>query len=278
MNRKIQVREAPQASTSKPEAKTETPIVSFMKRDRSLIFTTLPEEESPKTETVEEKPKEIKEKPVLKRPKNLNLRLKLNLKTNLEENEGKTLPEVASPSRLPTNVCSTPLGSKILHENILSICSLDVESEENQELNVKQQKPKLEEEPLESKVKGLKTEDSLKCAKVLSKSWTDLRSICWENDAENEESVMEKGKTITDPTFPVFHPNGKLQISSVLHRNLLGTHMQLLNAEMQKELKEKIESWKKQFVNEKRKKQKREKLIATLVGNQECKKFNTKCF
>lgn len=112
----------------KPPAKE--PVLSAMKRDTSLIFTTVPEEDadhcSPTT-----LPEIIKNvRPISERPKSLSLKFttldiasKIPAKPIDKPANGSV---VCTPFGSKASVCSTPLAEKVLHGAVMSICNADI--------------------------------------------------------------------------------------------------------------------------------------------------------
>lgn len=104
---------------------TKEPVLSAMKRDQSLIFTTVPEEDvdhqSP-TNTTDTVVRNVR--PIADRPKSLNLRSTTVNDVKLTNKSINAKPEsvVCTPFTGKTSVCSTPLAEKLLHGTALSIC------------------------------------------------------------------------------------------------------------------------------------------------------------
>lgn len=101
------------------------PVFSAIKREQSIIFTTVPEEEtSPHSPTLKSAPAKKN------RPKFLNLRSNTIDLGNSSSDLCKVIPN--TPFRGQTSVCSTPMTelNKVLHQSVLSIC-LNPEIDEN---------------------------------------------------------------------------------------------------------------------------------------------------
>lgn len=134
----------------KPPSKE--PVLSAMKRDTSLIFTTVPEEDvdhcSPTT-----LPEIIKNvRPISERPKSLSLKFttsdiasKVPVKPIDKPVNGSV---VCTPFGGKASVCSTPLAEKVLHGAVMSICNADIGFED------------LFSKPEEAEVSGLQNGES----------------------------------------------------------------------------------------------------------------------
>nr|XP_022900128.1 uncharacterized protein LOC111413404 [Onthophagus taurus] len=190
------------------------PVLTKIKRDQSLIFTTVPEEGSEEVfnKTI---PQKSTSKSVQNRPKFLNLKMKT---TDIKQPEIKSL--VTTPFQGNTSICSTPLSelNKVLHQNLMSICVNTNKLEKNS-------KP---EEKIDDSLNSLlsaisdneliqeeEKEDFIGFKKF--SSCNDLTTTC---DDDENKNLKRLRKTITDPTFPVFSFKG-LPISEYLHNDLI---------------------------------------------------------
>lgn len=227
---------------------TKETVMTAMKRDQSIIFSTVPEEDSehhpPLTES------KIITAKTQNRPKFLNLRSKTtDIKTETKP-ELNTVPN--TPFYNQTSICSTPMTdlSKVLHENVMSICVnpetakaevelFSVDSQNSTEHNL---------DNLEKKKSDRKKSI---CAPFMTvtddtsslKKWKSTSDLCeevrdckefskfkFQLDSPVKENKCKSIKTITDPTFPVFRFDGSI-ISESLYEYYVNKHVNTLNAE-----------------------------------------------
>lgn len=117
-------------------------VVSGMKRDKSLIFTNIPEEES----VYDQQENNVNVKSKI-RPTHLPLKFKNMTSKELPESGFSSINFDEFSDSFPefigrTSICSTPMTeNKILHGNILSICSNTCEELERVDLKVDEKPP-----------------------------------------------------------------------------------------------------------------------------------------
>lgn len=173
--------------------------MSQMKRDQSLLFTMVPEED---TEIANANPEGFL-------PTNKKTRPKfLNLKSNSVDLEAKSVPKpVTTPYLGQTSVCSTPLTElrKFVHQNPLSICLDPIETD----LVDDKETPNEVASVISNKLS------------IKSSSQGDLSSIKVETDNEDDKPKNNHCKTITDPTFPVFNADGTVVSSSLYNQTII---------------------------------------------------------
>ncbi|KRT79391.1 hypothetical protein AMK59_8503 [Oryctes borbonicus] len=209
------------------------PVLMTMKRDQSLIFTTVPEEDSDHTTST------VKTK--TQRPKFLNLKSKTtDIKQELKE---------TGSFHGSVSVCSTPMAdlNRVLHQTSLSICTnpqsstFEVDTENSQksdslnsllsatsDLYVEGGKSDNGVKPAEKS-----EEDNNLCNIKKSFSLTDMPKY----DEKDESDSLQKNlrKTIMDPTFPVFTQNGLLISEHLYNYNIYnGELLALQSDEMKK--------------------------------------------
>ncbi|KAK5640452.1 hypothetical protein RI129_011263 [Pyrocoelia pectoralis] len=205
---------------------TREPILSAMKRDQSIIFTTVPEEDG------DHSPLNVHEYKSPDRPKFLNLK---TLTTD-SKFEPKAI-QASTPFLGQTSVCSTPMTdlNKVLHQNPMSICLNPEESFVNIEtttsINMTDKLdsciPYVPESNVFDKKRSASMWEFREKLKIFNKRITmryyslGLSSL---GDVEVELECVPKlvrHKTISDPNFPIFKSNG-LAISNFLYNQYLG--------------------------------------------------------
>uniref|UniRef100_A0A1Y1K6Y7 CCZ1/INTU/HSP4 first Longin domain-containing protein n=2 Tax=Photinus pyralis TaxID=7054 RepID=A0A1Y1K6Y7_PHOPY len=202
---------------------TREPILSAMKRDQSLIFTTVPEEDG------DHSPSNAHEYKSPDRPKFLNLKSKT---TDVK------VPTTASgtPFFGQTSVCSTPMTdlNKVLHNNPMSICVNPEESFVNIEtrtsINMTDKFDSCVPYVPESNVFDRKRSASMwelrEKLKIFNKRITMRYYSLGLSSLGGVEVELEcvpklvRHKTISDPNHPIFKPNG-LAVSNFLYRQYL---------------------------------------------------------
>ncbi|XP_044269482.1 uncharacterized protein LOC123014426 isoform X2 [Tribolium madens] len=221
----------------KPVASKE-PVMSAMKRDQSIIFTAVPEEDC--EQQVE------KRIPSQNRPKFLNLKHKTT-------DEKK--PVVNTPFHGQTSVCSTPMTdlSKVLHSKPLSICINETKLEKSPEKNSVLVKNDSSLNNIVSRVPYLTVTSNLYDCKKFS-SVFDVREKGKNLDKSitmkyynsefrekykisNDVTTPDKGrvfKTITDPNYPIFRSDGTL-VSHPFYQDYLTNQMELITSEIKEE-------------------------------------------
>lgn len=215
-----------------------------MKRDQSLIFTTVPEEGSEHLTTKTTNTK-------TQRPKFLNLKSKTtDIKQDVKETPNAFFNSVS--------VCSTPMTdlNRVLHPTSLSICTNAEATFTTDEQNSSLKSESLN--SLLSATSDLYVEEGKNVPKAIddehieyhnlnnnlknikkSLSLIDMENI--KAEKENEEGEMLRKslrRTIMDPTFPVFTQNGLLVSEHLYKYNILNG--QLLDMKIDDERSKKI--------------------------------------
>lgn len=248
-----------------PKAVKE-PTLSAMKRDQSLLFTTVPEEDidhqSP-TETAIAKTNEEPKIPRSKqdRPKSLNLKF-----TN---NDFKQSETVTTPFNYKTSVCSTPLTDKYLHGKPQTIfCDSDVMLEDlthkHEEIsesqnsasvnsilslteNLNKTLPDRNMEEFKAPISNLFLPSTNMLDRKKSLSFLVQNSnknifmryyglgLTNLNTSDEMSCKQHLYNTITDPMFPVFRSDG-LVISKPMYDLCLSKHCELYANEITSEL------------------------------------------
>lgn len=197
-----------------------------MKRDQSLIFTTVLEEDcccsddSPATAAAAA-PSGRNQKNQ-NRPKFLNLKCKT---TDAKAAEPPVKHVSSTPFMGNTSICSTPMAdlSKVLHQASMSICVDPGEEKAKAEINESQTTDSVnsllsaisdvdKEERLDRRVK---TENSFPRSKRAS-SLTGMTIV--DAEATDYQAKGRSRRTIADPTFPFFTTDGR-PISEHLYKN-----------------------------------------------------------
>lgn len=250
-----------------------------MKRDQSLIFTTVPEEDPEHHSPVNIETAFVGTRSKA-RPKFLNLRSKTTDETSYSKMEDGT------PFCGATSVCSTPLTDikKVVHQGAMSICS-------KEEVECKKHAEEIEDSFKTESVNSILSAaahtslHSIDCTEKLLKatpyvnvgaslddkkkfsSTFELREklIClakritmkyYSKEPTNlnkaliadspDLSPKRTSRTITDPTFPVFRSDGKV-ISKSFYEAYIETHLSLVNSEINRSkdlLSENTDDWK----------------------------------
>ncbi|KAJ3664390.1 hypothetical protein Zmor_008565 [Zophobas morio] len=223
---------------TKPMSSKE-PVMSAMKRDQSIIFTAVPEEDSEHQLIIKtEKPSASQN-----RPKFLNLKSKT---TDIEKIEKKQ----TTPFHGQTSVCSTPMTdlSKVLHSKPMSICTNALEEptqKENEEsTTVDVERPNLD---LITNVPYLRVTNNLYDCKKYS-SVFDVRekskgiskgittkyyksSVREEYSGDVTPDENRAFKTIADPNYPIFRTDGTM-VSHPFYEDYLTNQMDLITTEI----------------------------------------------
>ncbi|KAF5278861.1 hypothetical protein FQR65_LT03550 [Abscondita terminalis] len=209
------------------------PILSTMKRDQSLIFTTVPEED-----TDQHSPINMKDYKSPDRPKFLNLKSKTSDKYETNNKIEMT------PFHGQTSVCSTPMTdlSKVLHPTAMSICINPEDSFINIETatsingndkfdgcvpyvpdgNLLDKKRSASMWELREKLKNFNKRITMRYYSL------GLSSL---NDADDEcVPKLVRHKTISDPIFPIFKSDG-VAISNFLYNQYLQEPIMNLNGD-----------------------------------------------
>ncbi|VVC90858.1 unnamed protein product [Leptidea sinapis] len=211
--------------------KEKTQIQGGMKRDKSLLFTAVPEEDhnmiSPPSKEGQKKPSMPDVVPFANKPRSRPNKISLNFKTQ------KSLDEVVLESENvftgQTSVCSTPmLEYKRLHGNMLSICqNLDSQDKTDLEPDVIKNIDLATNEVRDKTALSTdcvaehfisKPEPMRKLASVtnlLEKNETDLVKLSREDLVRKNHNT-----TINDPLFPVFRNDGVAISESLFNQYL----------------------------------------------------------
>ncbi|KAF5286693.1 hypothetical protein FQA39_LY16176 [Lamprigera yunnana] len=208
---------------------TREPMLSTIKREQSLIFTTVPEED-----TDQHSPVNLIEYKSPDRPKFLNLKLKTSDSKYDVKNEIKSVP-TTTPFHGQTSVCSTPMTdlNKVLHQNAMSICINPEDSFVNIETATSINGtdkfdsciPFVPETNILDKKHSASMWELREKLKIFNKRITmryyslGLFSL---GDADKDVDVpnLVRHKTISDPIYPIFKSNG-LAISGFLYNQYL---------------------------------------------------------
>lgn len=194
--------------------------MSAMKRDQSLIFTAVPEEDSDHSVTTTDTPFIPATKKI--RPKFLNLKsISIDLTPEIKSVKAPTTPFCGQ-----TSVCSTPMTElkRFVHQNPLSICKNGDIKDEVIEDDFKTEK---DAEDKENHLENKKFDLELVLNKIIpymdislslseTKKYSSFNDVSisketsqyWSLRYELEKNSKRRFKTITDPTFPVFKPDG----------------------------------------------------------------------
>lgn len=218
-----------------------------MKRDQSLIFTTVPEEGSDhSTPTVTSK---------TQRPKFLNLKSKT---TDFKQESKESAAVFGSVS-----VCSTPLTdlNRVLHQTSLSICTnpesntFDTDNTSNSQksdsLNsllsatsdLHVESAKNGNIKLQNSSQDYIVDNNNSCNIKKSFSMTDILKM--DHGDNIDEFQRNLRKTIMDPTFPVFTPNGLLISEHLYNYNIFNgelLNMQVKDQSLKAQTKTEIEN------------------------------------
>lgn len=222
--------------TVKPVSIKE-PVISAIKRDQSLIFTSVPEEdfENPTIARSEISTKEVKS-----RPKFLNLKNKF---TDFIVEKPNIKPIPSTPFYGQTSICSTPMTelSKVIHSKPMSIC-IDPEDTSPPEYTREQSVSNIDQ--FNQKIFKPLYVDNAKTKLHKSHSVLDLRykekDKNWSisNGKKTEFSINSNGdatyrrfKTIADPNYPIFRPDGTI-VSHPFYEDILTNHMELLTTKL----------------------------------------------
>lgn len=204
--------------------------MSSIKRDQSIIFTTVPEEET--EHILEDKIAKVKSPD---RPKFLNLKNK----TTDHKYEIKTdRPSLGTPYR----VCSTPITdlNKVLHQNILSICvnSDDPTVQENlrnsaRKLNTTENNNVITESgrfaDKNKSASMVEFREKLKAYKnKIVRRYNQLSNSNLELNNLPKEIAYQ---TISDPLYPFFKANG-FGVSNSLHEEFLNGPLNFLDLDL----------------------------------------------
>lgn len=201
-----------------------------MKRDQSIIFTAVPEEDSESQIFKPEKPI-----PVQNRPKFLNLKSKTT-------DDKKPIPSTPFHQ---TSVCSTPMTdlSKVIHSKPLKICTNDNYPHENQRENCINFRDHTD---FKINVPYLKVTSNLYDCKKFS-SVFDLREKLknpekcvtmkyYKSKVSNDVTPdqVRVFKTIADPNYPIFRSDGTV-VSHPFYQDYLTNQMELITTEIKQE-------------------------------------------
>lgn len=251
-----------------------------MKRDQSLIFTTVPEEDVDQHSPINIQEK-ITETKSPDRPRFLNLKNKTtDSKFDASRNETKPVP--STPFLGQTSVCSTPMTdlNKVIHPNIMSICvnpeEIDKTVKENLDnssktfANVERmhsvntnfsdvtEKLNNDEEvkltrklsscipyiPIENNIYDKKKNASMWEMREKLKSFNKRVTMRYyslglpnlndhlEIDLLNEVPKKISYRTISDPLYPIFKPNG-VAVSNYLYNQYLEEPINFLDLELE---------------------------------------------
>lgn len=191
-----------------------------IKRDKSLFFSNIPEEEAvnPTNVVVENGANGVLGKPPSKpRPNHLPLKMKIETTRDVPESgfnsinfdESDSFPQFIGK----TSICSTPLlENKVLHGNFLSICvnqngaqANGVAKEEKAEKNNKYDVQELPGSNFNNNIRENKFKSFPRSLSV--RPLTNFSEMF----SKTEEEIVEikaRYQTITDPNFPVFNNDG----------------------------------------------------------------------
>ena len=178
--------------------------LSMMKRDKSLIFSNIPEEEA-----LVEIPSPEKSR-IFNRPTHLPLKFKTVQSKELPESGIASIMSFDESDSFAdfigrTSVCATPMTeNKILTGPMPSIFAIAQASE------VKIVEPMIQSEPIKKTVKELEqiyvnfVNNPFKEMQQWKKSWNELNKITDLDDVDQVSSGKKVYNTITDPLFPIF--------------------------------------------------------------------------
>lgn len=223
------------------------PVLSAMKRDQSLIFTTVPEEDPDANSPINFENNIINSAPP-SRPKFLNLRNKTT-DAKIEE-KPKMEASTTTPFHGKTSICSTPMTdlNKVVHQNVMSIC-VNPENGENSGFESDQKTDSLNSvlsavsETTEKSIGTKLTNKTPYFTVNQIKPSSSLMNVC-EKPPQTPEKKPKVYKTIADPTFPVFKSDGSL-VSESFYEQYLNKHVDMLNTEASKQQDDcKADDWK----------------------------------
>lgn len=218
-------------SYSKKTPATKETVISAMKRDQSLIFTTVPEEDNEIQSPVKIEHVVVQPKP-LSRPKFLNLR---NKTTDLSS-EPKPKAAPVTPLRGQTSVCSTPIAelNKVLHQRALSIC-VDPQEEKSDVSKADSLNSVLSAISENSDHSVANKETIVRSApyvKVALNAQLKAHKSLWDlKRAETDELAVtrKRSSSVSDATFPLTCTNGA-QISRFLYNVYVKEQVSSLHA------------------------------------------------
>lgn len=198
---------------------TKDPVLSAMKRDKSIIFSTVPEEDT------DISPQPFQKKKFIERPRSLSL-----FSTTADVINEKRV-KIQTPFRSQASVCSTPITEKVLHGNVMSICCNPEEdvprSTPIEEVDVTQKFTEIIKKDFEKKSAGKimqEFKNNLTKFSVTMKTYgIGLRSL---PTTPKKESTIPNSYTITDPTFPIIGING-LPISKCLYQEQVLNNLEI---------------------------------------------------
>ncbi|KAJ8948764.1 hypothetical protein NQ318_017933 [Aromia moschata] len=234
----------------------DTPIMSAMKRDQSLIFTAVPEEGADHSLPSTEPPFIPATKKI--RPKFLNLK-SISTESHVEVKQVKPVP--GTPFCGQTSVCSTPMTElkKFVHQNPLSIClNNDVDSNRKLDEAVDESKQAEKFAPndnydavlnkfvpyvnVTSNLYNSRKHSSLvninEVVNSISKDksqYFSVRSNGFVNLdlSPKKDRKLKTCKTITDPTFPVFRQDGTI-VSHPYYEDFIKRNLEIVQSEVSK--------------------------------------------
>lgn len=192
---------------------SKEPVISAMKRDQSIIFTSVPEEDSEQ--------QSVLPRPTISRPKFLNLKNT----TAIDDGKRTVPPSVVNSGQ--TTVCSTPMTdlNKVVYLKPMLICH---EPNAVEEIERKNEHSKLISSP---KIASSTFNNFKKCP-----SFQELK--IQENEVE-----MHRTKTICDPNYPIFKLDGTV-VSQNFYEDFLVNHLDQLKSEINEEKEKKISLFK----------------------------------
>jgi hypothetical protein len=229
---------------SKPMSSKE-PVISAMKRDQSIIFTAVPEEDSEHQLII----KTEKTSASQNRPKFLNLKSKT---TDVEKK-----PVSSTQFYGQTSVCSTPMTdlSKVIHSKPLSIC---INANENPKVEDDEEKSSetvnhpYDFDSVLARVPYLKVTSNLYDSKRFSSVFDvreKMKSVSrgvtmkyYNSELQHEYNMCNETtpneirvfRTISDPNYPIFRADGTV-VSHPFYQDYLTNQMELITTEIKDE-------------------------------------------
>lgn len=188
---------------------SKEPVISAMKRDQSIIFTSVPEEGSEQSIP--------NPRPIISRPKFLNL------KNTTAYDDGKKSVTSSVVNSGQTTVCSTPMTdlNKVVYLKPMLICHEPNGVEDNER----------------------KDDHShlISSPKIASSNFSNFKKCPSFHELQVQANMneMNRTKTICDPNYPIFKLDGTV-VSQNFYEDFLVNHLDQLKCEINDEKEKKV--------------------------------------
>lgn len=199
---------------------SKEPVISAMKRDQSIIFTSVPEEDSEQSVP--------NPRPIISRPKFLNLKNTTAFddgkKTNTTTfDDGKKSVSSSVVNSGQTTVCSTPMTdlNKVVYLKPMLICHEPNGVEDNEKKDDHSQ--------------------LISSPKIASSNFSNFKKCPSFHELQVQENIneMNRTKTICDPNYPIFKLDGTV-VSQNFYEDFLVNHLDQLKCEINDEKEKKV--------------------------------------